>query len=116
MGNQCQALKSDMKNLKESYVDLVRMLSTHHQGNITTKVTEKPTKMNQKPEQSYRDILSTKVTTQCVQKEIIMASASKNVAEVQDSDQRKLYIDSLNANEGFVPEAGKEKVPNTALL
>ncbi|KAL3289250.1 hypothetical protein HHI36_003682 [Cryptolaemus montrouzieri] len=109
MVNQCQALESDIKNLKESNVDLVRTISTHQQGNITTKVKEKPTKINQKPEQSYRDILSTQVTTQSVQKRIRMASASENVDEVQESDRRKLHIDSLNANEGFVTVGGGKK-------
>ncbi|KAL3286119.1 hypothetical protein HHI36_000632, partial [Cryptolaemus montrouzieri] len=47
-------------------------------------------------------------TTQSVQKEISMASASRNVAKVQESDQRKLHIDSLNANEGFVPVEGRK--------
>ncbi|KAL3269163.1 hypothetical protein HHI36_008246 [Cryptolaemus montrouzieri] len=109
MLNQCQALKSDIKNLKESNVDLVRMLSTHQQGNITTKVTEKPARINQKPDPSYPDILFIKVTTQSVQKEFSMASASKKVAKVQESNQRKSDIDSLNANEEFVPVGDRER-------
>ncbi|KAL3283128.1 hypothetical protein HHI36_006284 [Cryptolaemus montrouzieri] len=44
-----------------------------------------------------------------VQKEISMASASKNVAKVQENNQRKSHIDSLNANGKFVPVGGRKR-------